>query len=45
MRVAFLHMDPRPGEVCRNRAAVERGLAVAASRGASWVVTPELCIP
>ena len=37
-------MDPRPGAVCLNRATVERGLEAAASRGASWVVTPELCI-
>jgi N-carbamoylputrescine amidase len=45
LKIAFIHMDPRPGEICRNRAAVERGLDAAASHGASWVVTPELCIP
>ena len=45
LKIAFLHMDSSPGEVCRNRAAVESGLEVAASHGASWVVTPELCIP
>lgn len=44
LKIAFIHMDPRPGAVCRNRAAVEHGLEAAASRGASWVVTPELCI-
>ena len=44
MKIAFIHMDPRPGEVCRNRAAVEHGLQAAASHGASWVVTPELCV-
>lgn len=44
MKIAFIHMDPRPGAVCMNRATVERGLETAASHGASWVVTPELCI-
>ena len=45
MKIAFIHMESWPGAVCRNRSIVERGLEVAASRGASWVVTPELCIP
>lgn len=45
IRIALLHLAPITGEVAHNRALVERATRLAATDGADWVVTPELCIP
>lgn len=41
-RIALLHMASEPGDVARNRASIEAGIAEAVRRGADWVMTPEL---
>ncbi len=45
IRVGLLHLAPKTSDIAGNRALVERGTRVAAEAGASWIVTPELCIP
>ncbi|AKG53352.1 aliphatic amidase amiE [Dehalogenimonas sp. WBC-2] len=42
LKVALLHIDPRPGELSANRALIERNVRLAASAGAKFVITPEL---
>ncbi|APV44409.1 N-carbamoylputrescine amidase [Dehalogenimonas formicexedens] len=42
LKVALLHLDPRPGELDFNRALVERAVRLAAASGARFIVTPEL---
>jgi predicted amidohydrolase len=42
LRVALLHLAPKPGALAHNRRLIERGIAAAADRGAAWVLTPEL---
>lgn len=44
LRIALLHLEPRLGDLERNRRTLERAVAAAAGAGADWVVTPELCI-
>jgi N-carbamoylputrescine amidase len=44
LRLALLHLAPQPGELSRNRQAVEAGVLRAAALGADWVVTPELAV-
>lgn len=44
LRVAFLHLAPRPGEVATNRRLIETAVTTAAGLGAAWILTPELCI-
>jgi predicted amidohydrolase len=44
MRVAFLHLAPRPGDLAHNRFLVETALTTASRSGAEWIVTPELVI-
>lgn len=44
LRIALLHLAPVPGEVERNRQLIERGIGLAAERGATWVLTPELAV-
>ena len=44
LRVAFLHIAPRPGDLIYNRQLVERAVTTAAGLGAVWIITPELCI-
>jgi predicted amidohydrolase len=44
LRVALLHMAPRPGDLAHNRRLVETAVTTAAGLGAAWVLTPELCI-
>jgi len=43
LRIALLHLRPRPAALAANRARVEAALSRAAAAGADWVVTPELC--
>ncbi len=42
IRIALLHLDSRPGEVERNRRAIEAAIDRAIAEKADWVVTPEL---
>lgn len=42
LRLALLHLDPRPGDIAGNRARIEAGIRSAVANGADWVVTPEL---
>jgi N-carbamoylputrescine amidase len=42
LRVALLHLDPRPGALADNRALIERSVRLAADRGAKFILTPEL---
>lgn len=44
LRIAFLHIAPRPGDLAYNRQLVERSITTAARLGARWVLTPELCV-
>ena len=45
LRVSLLHLAPITGDVAHNRELVRSAVELAASQGAEWVVTPELCIP
>ena len=45
LRISFLHLAPTTGDVDGNRKLVETAVKVAASQGADWAITPELCIP
>lgn len=45
MKVAFLHIEPQPGEIKSNRSLIERLILTASENGARWIVTPELCVP
>lgn len=42
IRIALVHLDSRPGEVERNRRAIEAAITRAIAEKADWVVTPEL---
>src|SRR5215510_1445572 len=42
LRIALLHLAPRPADLAYNQRLVEQGIAVAAQAGATWIVTPEL---
>jgi predicted amidohydrolase len=44
LRVALLHLAPRPGDLASNRRLVETAVTTAARQGAAWILTPELCI-
>lgn len=44
LRIAFLHLAPVPGEVEHNRRLVETAIQTAAEQGATWIITPELCV-
>jgi predicted amidohydrolase len=44
LRIALLHLAPLPADLAYNRQLVEIAVTTAAGLGASWVVTPELCI-
>ncbi len=42
LRVALLHLDPRPGALADNRALIERSVRLASAKGAKFILTPEL---
>jgi predicted amidohydrolase len=42
--IALLHLAPEPGEVARNRQALEGALRKAAAQGARLIATPELAL-
>jgi hypothetical protein len=44
LRIAFLHLAPRPGDLAYNRQLVDTAVTTAAGLGAAWILTPELCI-
>ncbi len=44
LRIAFLHLAPRPGDLTGNRHLVERGIDESIGLGADWILTPELCV-
>lgn len=44
LRIALLHLAPRPGDLLYNRRLIETALTTAAGLGATWVLTPELCV-
>jgi len=44
LRIALLHLAPVPGNLTENRQLIERAITVAARSGASWIITPELCV-
>jgi len=43
-RIAFLHLAPEVGQIASNRALIARAILKAAEAGASWILTPELCV-
>ena len=44
LRIALLHLAPRPGDVARNRRVIETAVMLAADLKASWIITPELSV-
>jgi predicted amidohydrolase len=44
LRIALLHLAPVPGDLTLNRQLIERAITTAARAGASWMITPELCV-
>jgi predicted amidohydrolase len=44
LRIALLHLAPLPGDLVHNRRLLEKAVATAAGLGATWIITPELCI-
>lgn len=44
LRIACLHLAPVPGDLAHNRRLVETAVVRAADQGATWIVTPELCL-
>jgi len=44
LHIALLHLAPIPGDIVYNRRMVETAVTTAAGLGATWIITPELCI-
>lgn len=44
LRIALLHLAPLPGELTHNRRLIEKAVTTAAELGATWIITPELCV-
>jgi predicted amidohydrolase len=44
LRIALLHLAPRPGDVAYNRRVIETAVTLAADLKASWIITPELSV-
>lgn len=44
LRVALLHLAPSLGDVQSNRRLIDRAVDTAAAYGATWILTPELCM-
>ncbi|PVV82626.1 carbon-nitrogen hydrolase family protein [Dehalogenimonas alkenigignens] len=42
MKVAFFHIEPKPGQIEANRRLYERLIQTSAMLGARWILTPEL---
>jgi predicted amidohydrolase len=44
IRIALLHLEPRPGQLKHNCRLIETAIGIAAERGARWIVTAEMCV-
>jgi predicted amidohydrolase len=44
LRIALLHLAPLPGDLAYNRQLLHTAVTKAAGLGATWILTPELCI-
>jgi predicted amidohydrolase len=44
LRIAFLHLAPCLSDLQASRRLVDRAVTTAAAYGATWILTPELCI-
>jgi predicted amidohydrolase len=44
LRISFLHVAPITGDIEYNRKLIEAAVKLAATEGADWAITPELCI-
>jgi predicted amidohydrolase len=44
VRIAFLHLAPCLRDLQANRRLIDRAVTTAAAAGATWILTPELCI-
>ncbi|MBI3604002.1 MAG: carbon-nitrogen hydrolase family protein [Nitrospirae bacterium] len=44
LHIALLHLAPLPGDLTHNRRLVETAVTRAAGLGATWIITPELCL-
>jgi 5-aminopentanamidase len=44
LRIALLHIAPLPGDLVYNRRLIETAVTTAAGLGATWIITPELCL-
>lgn len=44
LRIALLHLAPVSGNLTHNRQLIETGLFTAAGLGATYIITPELCV-
>ena len=44
VRIAFLHLAPCLRDLQANRRLIDRAVTTAATAGATWILTPELCI-
>ncbi|WP_447599357.1 carbon-nitrogen hydrolase family protein [Nitrospira sp. Nam80] len=44
LRIALLHLAPRPADLAYNRCLLEQALVTAAEQRAAWILTPELSI-
>src|SRR5262249_11956872 len=44
LRIALLHLAPLAGDIVSNRRLVQTSVPTAVGLGATWILTPELCI-
>ena len=44
LRIAFLHLAPCLRDLQANRRLIDRAITTAATSGAMWILTPELCL-
>src|SRR5262245_42906174 len=44
LRIAFLHLAPCLRDLQANRRLIDRAVTTAATSGATWILTPELCL-
>lgn len=44
IRIALLHLAPCLGDLHYNRRLIDRAVSTAAACGATWILTPELCV-
>jgi predicted amidohydrolase len=44
LKVSFLHLEPKLGDIEFNRRLIEKGIDIAIAHGAKWILTPELAV-